>query len=75
VIDRLPLQKLDSEQAVLGSALIDPAAIHALELLTPGDFHRQAHGLIVGAMTAQAALRVVLSLPRALPAARPGRRR
>ena len=76
MIDQLPPQNLDSEQVILGSILIDPTAIiGALELLAPADFYGQAHGLIFGAMTAPAALRVVLGLPRALPAARPGRRR
>lgn len=51
-VDRLPPHDLDAERAVLGSVLIDPAAmVDALELVTPADFYRQAHALIFRAMT------------------------
>jgi len=51
--DRLPPANIGAERAVLGSVLIDPAAIiDALELVTPADFYRQAHGLVFAAMTA-----------------------
>ncbi len=51
MIDRLPPQSLDSEQAVLGSILIDrDAIIEVAEFLHPEDFYRQAHGRIFAAM-------------------------
>ena len=51
VIDRLPPQNLDSEQAVLGSILIDrDAIIEIADFLHPEDFYRQAHGRIFAAM-------------------------
>jgi replicative DNA helicase len=51
VIDRLPPQNLDSEQAVLGSILIDrDAIIEVADFLHPEDFYRQAHGRIFEAM-------------------------
>jgi replicative DNA helicase len=51
VIDRLPPQNLDSEQAVLGSILIDrDAIIEIADFLHPEDFYRQAHGKIFAAM-------------------------
>ncbi len=51
-IDRLPPSDLDAERAVLGSILIDQAAIiDALELVTPADFYRQGHALIFRAMS------------------------
>jgi replicative DNA helicase len=51
MIDRLPPQNLDSEQAVLGSILIDrDAIIEVADVLTPTDFYRQAHGRIYAAM-------------------------
>jgi replicative DNA helicase len=51
VIDRLPPQNLDSEQAVLGSILIDrDAIIEVADFLHPEDFYRQAHGRIYAAM-------------------------
>jgi hypothetical protein len=51
-VDRLPPDALDAEQAVLGAVLAFPEAmIDALELLTPADFHKQAHGLIFAAMS------------------------
>jgi replicative DNA helicase len=51
VIDRLPPQSLDSEQAVLGSILIDrDAIIEIADFLHAEDFYRQAHGRIYAAM-------------------------
>jgi replicative DNA helicase len=51
VIDRLPPQNLDSEQAVLGSILIDrDAIIEVADFLRPEDFYRQAHGRIYAVM-------------------------
>jgi replicative DNA helicase len=51
VIDRLPPQNVDSEQAVLGSILIDrDAIIEVADFLHPEDFYRQAHGTIFAAM-------------------------
>ena len=51
MIDHLPPQNLDSEQAVLGSILIDrDAIIEVADLLRPEDFYRQAHGRIYAAM-------------------------
>jgi replicative DNA helicase len=51
VIDRLPPQNLDSEQAVLGSILIDrDGIIEIADFLHPEDFYRQAHGKIFAAM-------------------------
>ena len=51
-IDRLPPHQEESEQAVLGSILIDRDAIHEAldEQLEVSDFYRQGHGLIYGAM-------------------------
>jgi replicative DNA helicase len=51
VIDRLPPQNVDSEQAVLGSILIDrDAIVEVADFLRPDDFYRQAHGRIYAAM-------------------------
>ncbi|MGA2512200.1 MAG: replicative DNA helicase [Candidatus Limnocylindrales bacterium] len=51
MIDRLPPQNLDSEQAVLGSILIDrDAIIEVADFLHADDFYRQAHGRIYAAM-------------------------
>ena len=51
MIDRLPPQNLDSEQAVLGSILIDrDAIIEVADFLHAEDFYRQAHGRIFAAM-------------------------
>ncbi|HEU6439889.1 MAG TPA: DnaB-like helicase N-terminal domain-containing protein, partial [Terriglobales bacterium] len=42
VIDRLPPQNMDSEQAVLGSILIDrDGIIEIADFLRPEDFYRQ----------------------------------
>ncbi|MGA3056709.1 MAG: replicative DNA helicase [Candidatus Limnocylindrales bacterium] len=51
MIDRLPPQSLDSEQAVLGSILIDrDAIIEIADFLHADDFYRQAHGRIYAVM-------------------------
>jgi len=45
------LVNLGAEKAVLGSVLIDPAAIHRVgDLVTPDDFHDERHRSILGAM-------------------------
>ena len=49
--DRIPPQNLEAEQAVLGSMLIERAAVEkAAELLKPEDFYRDAHRYIFEAM-------------------------
>ncbi len=51
MIDRLPPQSLDSEQAVLGSILIDrDAIVEIADFLHPEDFYRQAHGRVFASM-------------------------
>ncbi len=51
MIDRLPPQSLDAEQAVLGSVLIDrDAIVEIADFLRPDDFYRQAHGKIYAVM-------------------------
>jgi replicative DNA helicase len=49
--DRVPPQNLEAEQAVLGSMLIERAAIEkAAEILKPEDFYRDAHRYIFESM-------------------------
>ncbi|MCS6775667.1 MAG: replicative DNA helicase [Chloroherpetonaceae bacterium] len=49
--DRIPPQNLEAEQAVLGSMLIERAAVErAAEILKPEDFYRDAHRYIFEAM-------------------------
>ena len=49
--DRIPPHNLDAEQAVLGSMLIERAAVErAAEILKPEDFYRDAHRFIFEAM-------------------------
>ena len=50
-IDRLPPHQEESEQAILGSILIDRDVIHGAhrQQLEPSDFYRQSHGLIYAA--------------------------
>lgn len=49
--DRIPPQSLEGEQAVLGSMLIERAAIEkAAEILRPEDFYRDAHRVIFEAI-------------------------
>ncbi len=51
--DRIPPQNLEAEQAVLGSMLIERAAVEkAAEILKPDDFYRDAHRFIFEAMLA-----------------------
>jgi len=53
--DRIPPQNLEAEQAVLGSMLLERAAIEkAAEILKPEDFYRDAHRFIFEAMLALA---------------------
>ncbi|MGA3030311.1 MAG: DnaB-like helicase N-terminal domain-containing protein [Candidatus Limnocylindrales bacterium] len=50
-IDSLPPSSIDSEQAVLGSILIDAGALSEIaDFLAPADFYRQGHGRIFAAM-------------------------
>jgi len=51
VIDRLPPQSLEAEEAVLGAILIDrETIIEIAEFLKPEDFYRQAHANVYRAM-------------------------
>jgi replicative DNA helicase len=51
MIDRLPPQSLDAEQAVLGSILIDAdAMLEVASLVTPDDFYKQGNGKIFDAI-------------------------
>ncbi|WP_026319273.1 MULTISPECIES: replicative DNA helicase [Sporomusaceae] len=51
MIERVPPQNLEAEQAVLGAMLIEKEAIaRVTELLKGGDFYREAHRLIFEAM-------------------------
>lgn len=51
MIDRIPPQSLEAEQAVLGGMMIEREAISKVaEFLRPEDFYREAHRLIFGAM-------------------------
>jgi len=53
--DRIPPQNLEAEQAVLGSMLIERAAVEkAAEIIKPEDFYRDAHRYIFEAMLALA---------------------
>lgn len=48
---RLPPQNIEAEQSVLGAMFLDKGAIaQAAELLTDGDFYREAHRVIYQAM-------------------------
>src|SRR4051812_38717206 len=54
--DRIPPQNMEAEQAVLGSMLIERAALEkAAEILKPEDFYRDVHRHIFEAMLALAA--------------------
>lgn len=47
MLDRLPPQDIDAEQAVLGALLLDPEAVHRVPpTLRPDDFYHQGHRLI-----------------------------
>jgi replicative DNA helicase len=51
MIERIPPQNLDAEQAVLGAMLIKKEAIaEVAEILRPDDFYREAHRIIFQAM-------------------------
>ncbi|MEA4836168.1 replicative DNA helicase [Anaeromusa sp.] len=51
MIERVPPQNIEAEQAVLGAMLIEKEAIaRVTELLKGGDFYREAHRLIFEAM-------------------------
>ena len=51
MIDRLPPQSLEAEEAVLGAILIDrETIIEIAEFLKPEDFYRQAHANVYRAM-------------------------
>ena len=51
MIERIPPQNLEAEQAVLGAMLIEKEAIaKAVEFLKAGDFYREANRLIFDAM-------------------------
>lgn len=51
LVEKLPPQNLEAEQAVLGSMLLDKGAIYtAAEILRPEDFYQEAHRLIYRTM-------------------------
>lgn len=51
MIDRVPPQNIEAEQAVLGAMMIEREAISKVsEILRPEDFYREAHRLIFNAM-------------------------
>ena len=51
MIDRVPPQNIEAEQAVLGAMLIKKEAItQAQELLRPDDFYREAHRIVFETM-------------------------
>ena len=53
VIDRLPPQNPEAEEAVLGSLLMDPSAVHTVRpILKPDDCYRGRNGAILAAMYA-----------------------
>ncbi|MGC9022489.1 MAG: DnaB-like helicase N-terminal domain-containing protein, partial [Dissulfurimicrobium sp.] len=48
---RMPPQNVEAEQCVLGGILIEDGAIlKVVDTLSPGDFYREAHGVIYEAM-------------------------
>ena len=53
MIERVPPQSIEAEQAVLGAMLIKKeAAIEAMEILQPEDFYRDAHRVVFEAIMA-----------------------
>ena len=49
--DKVPPQALDAERAVLGGILLEAeAATKAIEIVSPDDFYRPAHGMMFKAM-------------------------
>ena len=50
-ISRVPPHSIEAEQSVIGSMLLDPAAIEtASEILSPDDFYQRQYGVIYGAI-------------------------
>ncbi len=46
-LEKIPPQNIDAEQSVLGCLMLDKnAVIKVADVLTPGDFYRQAHNII-----------------------------
>lgn len=53
MIEKIPPQNLEAEQAVLGAMLLEyDAVVTAKELLRPSDFYRQAHQMLFRAIIA-----------------------
>ena len=53
MIERIPPQNIEAEQAVLGAMLIKKeAVIEAMEILRPEDFYRDAHRVVFEAIMA-----------------------
>lgn len=51
MIERVPPQNIEAEQAVLGAVLIKKEALTEVqEILQPEDFYREAHRIVYGAM-------------------------
>lgn len=51
LIDRVPPQNIEAEQAVLGAMLISKEAIaESAQILNPQDFYREAHRIVFEAM-------------------------
>ncbi|MCZ0717565.1 replicative DNA helicase [Aerococcus kribbianus] len=51
LIERIPPQSVEAEQAVLGSVLLDvDVFVQVMGLLTPADFYKRSHQLIFDAM-------------------------
>ncbi|HJG07214.1 MAG TPA: replicative DNA helicase, partial [Megamonas hypermegale] len=51
MIDRMPPQNIEAEQAVLGAMLISKEAIaEAAQILSPNDFYREAHRIVYETM-------------------------
>ena len=51
MIDRVPPQNIEAEQAVLGAMLISKEAIaESAQILNPQDFYREAHRIVFEAM-------------------------
>lgn len=51
IIDRLPPQNIEAEQAVLGSMLLQKEAIYSvIEILKPEDFYKEVHRIIFRAI-------------------------
>lgn len=62
-LDRLPPQRIDAEQAVLGSVLIDPSAIVVVAgILRPDDFYRAQNAKVFAAALSLATRREPVDL-------------